>query len=245
MTTNRKVVIEAAVASPDEARRAVEAGADRIELSQGLELGGLTPSIASIQATRRAVSCEMWVLIRPRGAGFRYSPAELRLTIDDAIAAVAAGADGVVAGALTDEGRIDLGLWRRLTDAIGGERCTFHRAIDRCVDPIEGLESLVACGTRRILSSGGAASAWEGRRPLTELVRAAAGRIEILPGAGIGPDNAAALLEATGCDQLHGTFSRRSFDPAAPIGADDHPVLDPQRLAQVRAAVDRHLPDRR
>jgi len=243
MQGKRRVIIEAAVASPEDARRAVAAGADRIELSQALELGGLTPSIASIEATRRIVSCELWVLIRPRAAGFRYDDGERPLMIADAVAALKAGADGVVCGVLTSDDRIDLETWRRLTEAIGGRRCAFHRAIDRCADPITALESLVACGTRRVLSSGGAVSAWEGRARLSDLVRAAADRIEILPGAGIDSDNARPLLKATGCVQLHGTFSRRAVDPAAPVGADDYPVLDVERLERVRAAVDRPIGD--
>ena len=87
----------------------------------------------------------------------------------------------------------------------------FAIALDRLVDQRRSLEPLIDCGVRRVLTSGGAATALEGIDRLRELVEWARGRIEILPAAGICAANARQLIQATGCTQLHGTFRH---DPA-------------------------------
>ena len=84
---------------------------------------------------------------------------------------------------------------------------TFHRAFDRCRRPFEALEQLIGLGFDRILTSGQAPTAIEGADLLRELRRRAAGRIGILPGAGITPHNAARLLSLTGCTELHASAS--------------------------------------
>jgi len=44
----RRVLIEVAAASVDDARTAHGEGADRLELSAALEVGGLTPSVGTM-----------------------------------------------------------------------------------------------------------------------------------------------------------------------------------------------------
>jgi len=236
---NRTIRLEVAVAHVDDAVQAISAGADRIELSQGLELGGLTPSEATIRQVRREIRGELWVLLRPRAAGFRYDTRERSLILDDAQRAIDLGATGVVAGALTPSGRFDTDFWETLTVRLGGGRCVAHRAFDLVPQPQEELERLISYGTRRVLTSGGAASAWLGRERLRQLVQWSAGRIEVLPAAGIDSDHVASLLKATGCDQIHGTFRRTVLDPGKPVAAADYPRLDLERLKRVRAVLDR------
>lgn len=97
-----------------------------------------------------------------------------------------------------------------------------------------------------MLTSGQASSAPAGADTIRAMREYAAGRIQILPGCGVRPDNAAALLAATGCDQLHGSFktSRTDFsathNPAVSFSGgvcppeEQVPVTD---AAAVRAAL--------
>ena len=57
-----------------------------------------------------------------------------------------------------------------------------------CRSPYEALRQCIELGIDTILTSGQKDSAWNGRELLKELVREAAGEIEILAGAGISPE---------------------------------------------------------
>ena len=80
---------------------------------------------------------------------------------------------------------------------------TFHRAFDLVPDPAHALSQLAALGVRRVLTSGGAQTAWEGRETLRELVRLAAGRVTIVPGGGVRVAHARRLVEFTGASEIH------------------------------------------
>ena len=70
-------------------------------------------------------------------------------------------------------------------------------------DRTEALERLISLGVDRLLTSGGAATAAEGADQIRALVAQANGRIVILPGGGITPENVARLVERTGVREVH------------------------------------------
>ena len=178
-------------------------GAARIELCSALAEGGVTPSLGLIRAAVGVEGIRKHVLIRPRGGDFLYAEEEQRIMADDIRTARELGADGVVVGALTADGRIDLPAMERFMEAAQGMSVTFHRAFDLCRDPAEALEDIVRLGCHRILTSGQAPTAEQGIPLLRSLVQQAAGRIGILPGGGVGAGNAARILSATGAVELH------------------------------------------
>ena len=92
----RKCLLEIAVSNPEEARLAELYGADRLELSVGLEIGGLTPSMAMFRAVRERVKLPVYVLLRPRGGGFAYSAREFAVMQEDAEAFLEEGTNGIV-----------------------------------------------------------------------------------------------------------------------------------------------------
>ncbi|HLS74700.1 MAG TPA: copper homeostasis protein CutC, partial [Actinomycetaceae bacterium] len=98
--------LEVAVQDPAGAATARDAGADRVELCAALDLGGLTPSIAMVEAVV-ATGIPVHVLVRPRAGGFRYSATEVSLMVRDIEAIVDTGAAGVVIGALTADDTLD------------------------------------------------------------------------------------------------------------------------------------------
>lgn len=199
-------LLEVCCGSLESVDAAVAGGASRVELCASLELDGLTPPPAWIRAVRhRYPTLTLHVLIRPRAGDFVYSEEETDVIVAQAKEALEAGADGIVAGCLTPSGEVDLPAMRRLLSLTGN--ITFHRAFDVCRRPFEALEQIIGLGCRRILTSGQAPSVVEGTDLLRELRKRAGGRILILPGGGVTPENAARVLLSTGCTEIHGSAS--------------------------------------
>lgn len=145
------------------------------------------------------------VLVRPRAGDFVYSEDEAGLMMEQIFTCKRLGVNGVVIGALTREGDIELPLMRRLVDAARPLEVTFHRAFDECRNPAVALEDVISLGCERLLTSGCAPSAEEGKELLAQLMRQAARRIIIMPGAGIKPGNAAAIAAAVQTAEYHGS----------------------------------------
>lgn len=212
--------LEICCQSAQDALLAQEGGADRIELNADLDHGGLTPSVGALRAAKRLSGLPVYCMLRPRPGGFCYSAAE-RLTMrEDARALLDAGADGLVFGLLDEKGRPEEEGCARLLEEAAGKPCVFHRALDLCPDREGALEALVRLGFCRVLTSGGARTAPEGAAGLRRLAQLAAGRIQVLPGGGIRPENLMALLDAAGLDAVHasahGTWQDRSL-PESPV----------------------------
>jgi copper homeostasis protein len=101
------MVLEACVNSAVSALEAQEGGADRVELCDNMLEGGCTPSAGTLKFARRHLQIGLFVMIRPRGADFCYSPKEFEIMKQDVQIAKELGADGVVFGLLNPDGTID------------------------------------------------------------------------------------------------------------------------------------------
>lgn len=193
---------------------AVEGGAHRIELCQALELDGLTPSEAMMESAI-AMGVPVQVLIRPREGNFVYSKDEVLCMLHDIRRARRLGVNGVVIGALKHDGSIDEDVVRCLVEEAEGLSITFHRAFDVCTHPEEALEQIISLGCHRLLTSGQASTAEQGIPLLRDLVKQSAGRIIIMPGAGVNPLNACRILSETGAKEIHGSLRKNGHtDPA-------------------------------
>ena len=168
-------------------------GARRIELCSGLVDGGVTPSIGLVSAacsTAALLSPPMpiMVLIRARGGDFVYTADEVTVMLHDVAAVAAAGAAGVVLGALDAQGGIDMDAMHRLIAAARKHELlvTFHRAIDMTPDLIAAFAVCLELGVDRVLTSGGCNTAAEGAATIKQMVAMAVGTNTIvLPGAGV------------------------------------------------------------
>ncbi len=187
---------------------AERAGAHRIELCSALDVGGLTPSIGLIRAAVQAVQIPVYVLIRPREGDFCYTEAELALMCSDIRACQEAGARGVVIGASQADGRLHLDHVAAMREAAGQLDVTCHRVFDYTPDPLAALDQLAKLGIQRVLSSGQAESAFSGRFLLQKMVRYAAGRVVVMPGAGINAANIADVAEVSGAREFHFTAKK-------------------------------------
>ena len=179
-------------------------GACRIELCERLEIGGVTPSEALLRAALAATDLPVNVLVRPRGGDFVYDEAEVEAMLESIRLCRALGANGVVIGALTPSGAVDLPVMRRLVAAAKGDlSVTFHRAFDETADPSAALEDIIALGCDRLLTSGHAPDAFAGRALIGALVRQAAGRIVVMAGCGVRPGNIGLIARETGVPEFH------------------------------------------
>lgn len=199
-------------------RAAIEGGAHRVELCEALELDGLTPSEAMIESAI-GMGIPVQVLIRVREGDFVYNKDEICKMRNDIRLARKLGATGVVIGALMPDGSIDEEAIRCMMDEAEGLSVTFHRAFDVCHEPEEALEKIISIGCHRLLTSGQATTAEQGIPMLKKLVEQADGRIIIMPGAGVNPQNASRILEETGALEIHGSLRRNGHTSAELVRA--------------------------
>jgi len=137
---------------------------------------------------------------------FVYADEAIAQMIEEIAFCKSVGAAGIVVGALTPSGAVDLVAMRRLVAAAQPLPVTFHRAYDVCTeDPFEALERIIDLGCARLLTSGRAATAWEGRGLLSQLVRRAGDRLIVMPGRGVTPANLSDLSAFTHAPEYHGT----------------------------------------
>ena len=205
----RPPLIEGCVDSCASSLAACRGGADRLELCANLSIGGTPPPASLFRQVRRSCSVPINVLIRPRFGDFLYSSWELEELEGEICRFRELGADGIVTGVLTPEGRVDEARMARLMDCAGGLPVTLHRAFDMTRDPLEALEAAVRLGCAAILTSGQAQNALEGVETLRALNRQAAGRIDIMAGCGVKRGNIRAIHERTGILSFH-TSGRRA-----------------------------------
>ncbi|MCX6876864.1 MAG: copper homeostasis protein CutC [Verrucomicrobia bacterium] len=201
------------------------AGADRIELCAALVEGGTTPSIGFLHAARRRFPGKIMAMLRPRAGDFVYSAAEFDLMLDEIDFLRREGADGIVFGMLTPDGTIDSARSQLIVARAAGLDLTFHRAFDVSRDLSESLEALIALGVPRVLTSGGHPNVMSGMAALTHLASQAAGRIALLPGGGVKPENIAEIIRRTGVTEVHLSArvsvpsTMRHRRPDLPLGA--------------------------
>ena len=207
--------IEVCSTSLDDAREAEAGGAIRIELCSAITCGGVTPSHGLIKSVVDAnLNLDINVLIRAREGGFCYTGTEVEAMCQDIEFCREAGVHGVVIGALTAEGDINMGACKKMVAAAGDMSITFHRAFDICREPFVALEQIISLGCHRLLTSGQQPSAEQGAEFIAELVKRAAGRIIIMPGAGINPKNIATIEQKTAATEFHSTAAIDSADSA-------------------------------
>ena len=89
--------------------------------------------------------------------------------------------------------------------AAGDMSVTFHRAFDICNKPAQALEEIISLGCHRLLTSGQQGTAALGASFIASLVEQAAGRIIIMPGAGINPGNIVEVERISGATEFHST----------------------------------------
>lgn len=209
-----KVILEVCCGSADDVIQAHKAGAHRVELNSNLFHGGLTPTIGELVVAKRETGMKIMTMVRPREGGFCYTDAEFATAVEDAKQLLSHGADGLVFGFLHTDGTLDRERTRVLAELAqaAGKETVFHRAIDVAPDWRKTLDVLIELGITRVLTSGQEPDVSLGTQTVKEMITYAAGRIQILPGAGITARNMDRIISETGCDQIHLAAHKTQYD---------------------------------
>ncbi len=238
-------MLEVCIDSLESALAAQEGGAERLELCAALIIGGLSPSPALYSAlVRHGVTVPVRAMVRPRFGDFLYTDAEKEIMLDETRAWDAFGVEGAVTGALRPDGTLDTDFLRAFIEASPNLKHTLHRAFDLTADPFAALETAIELGFDTILTSGQQSSARKGADLIRQLQERAAGRIEILVGAGVSAEVITELRPITGCTSFHlsakktlasGMVYRREGVPMGLPGFDEFSLWQTD-AARVRAA---------
>lgn len=199
------IVLEACVETLEQALLAEQNGADRIELCDDLSVGGITPNVELLEKTTSVLKIPIMAMIRPRGGDFVYTEKEL-LEMEASIHfCKKLGIAGVVFGCLTPDGEVDEAATRRLAAVASPLLVTFHKAIDETPNPVASAKLLAEMGgIQRILTSGGAATAWDGLVVLQKMIAETAGRLTILTAGKVTKENLPDLHQKLGAAEYHG-----------------------------------------
>ena len=241
-------LLEICADSFESARRAGENGADRIELCANLLLGGTTPSPTLIRQAVKTLSIPVNVLIRPRFGDFCFTPEEKEEILDQITDCSVAGAAGVVIGALTPDGDLDVDFLSRCMAHAKGMTVTLHRCFDVCRDPFEALEQAVELGIDTILTSGQQSTAVKGMPLLKELHAAAAGRIHLMAASSISAAIIPQIHAETGIHHFHTSakhtepgpmrFRREGVPMGLPMASEfDRQYSDPEAIRKAADVV--------
>jgi len=212
MSEKKPLVFEVCCGSAEDAIEAYKGGCQRVELNSNLFHGGLTPTVGSLIVAKRHTDIPIMCMVRPREGGFCYTDVEFEVMLDDAKKLLENGADGIVFGFLHEDGTVDRERCAKMMEVIGDKQSVFHRAIDVVPDVYAALDTLIELGVNRVLTSGQMPSVPQGIPTIKKMIEYAAGRIEILPGAGITAQNAAWCREQLGVDQMHAAVHRVAYD---------------------------------
>lgn len=197
-----KFTLEVCCSSIESLLLAQEHGADRVELCQNLEQGGITPSYGMIKEAIKRAKIPVHVLIRPRPGNFSYSDDEILIQCHDIELCRDLGCAGVVIG-LT-------GPIAGLMKYAGDMQVTYNRHFDdgHALAMKDRLEEIIDAGCHRLLTSGGAPTAEEGIEQLRDTTRQADGRIQIMAGSGITPQNVRKVIQVAGIREVHASCKR-------------------------------------
>lgn len=189
-----KYLVECCANSIKSAINGELAGANRIELCQKLEVGGVTPLKKDIKKTKELLKIPIHVLISPKIKNFIYTKNEYKQIITDIGFCKKTGCEGIVIGALNKDRSINIKQIKKIVKIARPMHVTFHRAFDEANDLLKNLEDVIASGCDSLLTSGQAKTVTLGLKNLDTLIKMAKGRINILAGSGVNHSNIESLF---------------------------------------------------
>jgi copper homeostasis protein len=230
------VLLEVIVQTVNDALAAQDGGADRLEVVREIDVGGLTPSMALVDAIQAATHLPLRVMVR-ENAGFDMGEGELPALRAAVAALEARRVEGVVIG-FARGGEIALDELSRVLNDTPRVRVTFHRAFDTLRTPLDAVARLAARPQiDRILTDGGPGSPLERSRRLAALGergRMGGADITIIAGSGVDDEALRVFVETACVREVHvGRAARADGRANGPVSA--------QRVRQLREIADGHF----
>lgn len=198
------MIREKCIGSFLEALEAQELGAERVELCDNLAEGGTTPSYGTIKMVVEKLNIPAFVIIRPRGGDFYYTPEEIEIMKEDIKLCKELGVKGVVIGALNRDNTINYDAIKEMIDLAKPMSITFHKAIDELENPVTEVKKLANLGVNRILTSGTKETALEGQNILRETIKEAGEDIIIIVAGKVTKDNLNEISNLIPAKEYHG-----------------------------------------
>ena len=198
------MIREKCIGSFLEALEAQELGAERIELCDNLAEGGTTPSYGTIKMVVEKLNIPAFVIIRPRGGDFYYTPEEIEIMKEDIKLCKELGVEGVVIGALNRDNTINYDAIKEMIDLAKPMSITFHKAIDELENPVAEVKKLANLGVNRILTSGTKETALEGQEILKEMIKEDGEDIIIIVAGKVTKDNLDEISKLILAKEYHG-----------------------------------------
>ncbi|MBK8563579.1 MAG: copper homeostasis protein CutC [Saprospiraceae bacterium] len=201
----KNLILEACVETLEDAIRAEQCGADRIELCGDLSVGGITPSPELTEGCLKSLSIPIMAMVRPRGGNFVHTPMELEEMRRAIRYFKSVGVAGVVFGILDEKNEVDLAITKELVELAKPLLVTFHKAIDETPDPVIAIEKLTRIsGIQRVLTSGGKETAIEGAAVLRKMNAVVEGKIIILAAGKVTKENLKKVHAVVRAEEYHG-----------------------------------------
>ena len=198
------MIKEACVESFEKALEAQNHGANRIELCENLAVGGTTPSYGTVKICLEKLNIPIFPMVRARGGNFNYSKDEIEIMKEDIKLFKKIGVKGIVLGCLTNDNKIDLETTKELVDLAYPMEVTFHKAIDEISNPLDYIDALIDIGIKRILTSGGKATALEGKDLINDMIRKSNKKLKIVVAGKVTKENLSELSSLISSDEFHG-----------------------------------------
>ena len=202
---SKSFVLEICIDGIESAINAIDGGAQRLEVCLALKDDGLTPSNGLVLAITDYLKqntlldkVQLYAMIRPRGGDFVYSNNEVQQMIKE-INELKGLVSGYVFGCLKEDGTLDLATNALLINECKEYENTFHRALDKCLDPFKALEQIIELGFKRVITSGQGLNAFKGIEVIKKLIQLNQGRIKISPASGIDATNLDQLIQQLDC----------------------------------------------
>jgi copper homeostasis protein cutC len=198
------MIREKCIGSFLEALEAQKLGAERVELCDNLSEGGTTPSYGTIKMVVKKLNIPAFVIIRPRGGDFYYTPEEIEIMKEDIKICKELGVKGVVIGVLNRDNTINYDAIKEMIDLAKPMSITFHKAIDELENPVTEVKKLANLGVNRILTSGTKETALEGKNILREMIKEAGEDIIIIVAGKVTKDNLNEISNLIPAKEYHG-----------------------------------------
>lgn len=218
----KDTLIEICCGTIDDCLVANEFNVDRIELNSALELGGLTPSVATLRMAKEKVSLPICCMVRTRTSGFMYTENQLECMKQDAKILLDEGADGIVFGFLNKDHTIDKVHTKEMVELIHsyGKEAVFHKAFDECFDLNQASLDLIECGIDRVLTGGGKCSIEEGSKIVGNLHELYGNQLQYLIGGGVRITNICEIAKNAKSKQVHMTAKQVFYDDGDYVAVD-------------------------
>jgi copper homeostasis protein len=199
----KNAILEVIACTVEDAIKAEQGGANRLEIISRFETGGLTPAPDLVREIKANVSLPLRVMLRESEGYDVKNETEIRRLCWAAREFAEIGVDGIVLGFMRGD-EIDFELTKKILASAPNLKATFHHAFEETKNKFAAIEKLKKLTQiDRILSHGGS-GIWAEKYALLDLyAQSAQPEIEIAVGGGVDVEAIKLLRKKTSITEFH------------------------------------------